>query len=67
MKVKGPAPSTPPSENRTAEKITVDSVLILSVAVVRQPQVSQQHSNAASVVDGFAALDRCISLCRFTL
>ncbi len=66
--VRAPAPATPPNENRTAEKVGVDAASAFStITIWLPPAIFQQHTHATTVTCGVAALDRCISLCRFTL
>ncbi|MCH7688107.1 MAG: hypothetical protein IH899_15740 [Planctomycetes bacterium] len=60
-------PSTPPVENNTTEKVANDLVSATTAATVDQPQIAQRHVDASSASDALAAMDRCASLCRFTL
>jgi hypothetical protein len=62
-----PRPATPPVENNTAEKMASDSIATVSVATVYQPQTTQRHNHTSTAADALAALDRCVSFCRFTL
>ena len=62
-----PRPTTPPVENNTTEKLANDSISTVSVATVYQPRTTQRHNDTSTAADALAALDRCASLCRFTL
>lgn len=66
-KVKAPTPVTPPAENTAPEKVTIDTASVHSTTTLCPPQTSQRQTTAASAFDAIAAIDRCISLCRFTL
>ncbi len=61
-------PATPPVENNNqTEKAASDSLATNSVAIVDQLQITQRHQDASGVAEALTALDRCVSLCRFTL
>lgn len=60
-------PATPPAENTTAEKVSSDSTTSLSVETVVPMQFTQRYAVTSFDADSLAALDRCVSLCRFTL
>ena len=66
-KAKRPMPATPPVENKRPEQVTNDLVSTGSIATVYQPQVTYPCDDASSESGHLAALDRCISLCRFML
>lgn len=61
------APATPPVESNVAENLAMDLVSSPIVATAYQPQVTRQHDAPSSASDGLAVMDRCVSLCRFTL
>lgn len=61
-----PAPATPPVENNhPSEKVTSETILIAPAPVVLSSLIKQPHD--CLPLDAMAALDRCVSLCRFTL
>lgn len=60
-------PATPPTENDQLEKLVTDSLALTSLATVSQPQTVLRQRVVSSDAIAFAALDRCISLCRFSL
>ena len=66
-KVKAPTPSTPPNEKTAAEKVTFDTVSVDSSKTFHPSQGSRRETPSVSAFAAMAALDRCISLCRFTL
>ena len=66
-KTKHQVPATPPAETNQAEKVASDSLTTCCVATTCKPQTTQRHEYTSTVVDAIAALDRCASLCRFTL
>ena len=67
-KSKEPQPTAPPNEsNRSTEKVASDAAAGACITAVVLPKVPQQQI-AVSVEPGtVTALDRCVSLCRFTL
>lgn len=62
-----PSPSTPPVESNAAEKLANASLWTVSVTILYQPHVTQRRNDSSAAADSLAALDRCVSLCRFTL
>lgn len=61
-------PATPlPVENNSAEKVASDSVSTVSLATVYQAPSAPRTRDASHLTDALAALDRCATLCRFTL
>ena len=66
-KAKQSMPSTPPVKNTITEKVANDLVSATTAAIVYQPQITQRHVDASSASGSLAAMDRCASLCRFTL
>ncbi len=63
-----PTPATPPVENTTsAEKIADAAASAASDVAVVEPQNTQCRCETPSETFTLAALDRCASLCRFTL
>ena len=64
---KEPKPDTPPVENNSSRKVAGESNSTVSVGTVYQPQTTWRHNVAFVEADALAALDRCVSLCRFTL
>jgi hypothetical protein len=66
-KTETPKPIIPPTESNSAVKVAGDSLSLVSLATVYEPQVSSRHNDKAFDAGHFAALELCISLCRFTL
>ncbi len=65
---KEPSPAAPPVENNSSpQKVVATSSDIECVATKNVPQVPRRPNRAAEDLNALAALDRCISLCRFTL
>ena len=62
-----PKPATPLSQNRTSDQITGESVLATSFATAIIPLATQRHESATCNIGSLGSLDRCVSLCRFTL
>lgn len=63
-----PKPVTPPSEDNATQKVTSDSSLTISpLATVFEPEARQRPRDVTFGPDCLAALERCISLCRFAL
>ena len=60
-------PATPLSQNRTSDQITGESVLATSFATAIIPLATQPHESATCSIGSLGSLDRCVSLCRFTL
>ncbi len=61
-------PVAPPVENNNpTEKMASDSGSIARDATAHAPQITQRHADACVEADALTALDRCASLCRFTL
>lgn len=66
-KSKQPTPAAPTPEDNTTQKVASNSTSIVSLVSVYQPQVSKRHNDVAFDAGSLAALELCISLCRFTL
>ncbi len=64
---KQPTQSVPPVEDNTTEKLANDSVSATPFATATQPQVTRRPEDTSSALDALAAVDRCVSLCRFAL
>ena len=66
-KVKAPTPTRPPVENTGPEKVSIDSLSVDSQVYFCPLHSDERHTSATPSAGVMAALDRCISLCRFTL
>lgn len=67
-KSKPPQPTAPPVEsNSPTEKLVGDGALAVFIAGVVLPEVPPQRIAVSIERDTVTALDRCVSLCRFTL
>ena len=62
-----PRPTAPPVENNTAEKLASNSITIAPAGFVCTTQNTQRYRVASTARDAVGALDRCVSLCRFTI
>lgn len=62
-----PTPTVPPAESKSPDKVVNGLVSAAAVATVSRPQITRQHHDPSPASNALAALDRCISLCRFTL
>ena len=63
-----PQPTTPPVEsNNSTEKVVSDATAAAFIADVVLPEVPPQRIDVSIELDTVTALDRCVSLCRFTL
>ena len=62
-----PKPATPPSQNRTSDKIAGESVPATSLATPIIPLATQRHESATCKLGSLGSLDCCVSRCRFTL
>lgn len=63
-----PKPATPPIENNNpTEQVTVDATSVAFDVTVYFPQITKRHADACIGAVALAALNRCVSLCRFTL
>lgn len=61
-------PATPPPvESNSTEKVASDSVSTVSLATAYQAPSARRTRDASHLTDALAALDRCATLCRFTL
>jgi hypothetical protein len=60
-------PAAPPVENSSPERIVASSAAVASLATVCQPSTTRQHLDRCAKADALAAVDRCITLCRFTI
>ncbi len=60
-------PTAPPVENSSPERIVADSLAATSFATVYQLSATRRHSNVSAGADVLTALDRCATLCRFTI
>ena len=66
-KTKEPQPTAPPIEgNCSTDKVVGDAAAAFITDVVQQ-KVQQQHVDVSIELGTITALDRCVSLCRFTL
>jgi hypothetical protein len=61
------APMAPPAESNSLEKVTSDSLVTASLGTIYVPTTVQHRGEHSATAPANAALDRCISLCRFTL
>lgn len=66
-KTKQSKPATPPVGNNQTEKMARKSLTTVSLATVDLSQTTQRRKEPSAVADALAALDRCVSLCRFML
>ncbi len=67
-KVQQPAPApSPPAEHTDTDKVTVHTISVDVLVHCWPPHAKERCSPRASPADAMAALDRCISLCRFVL
>ncbi|MFT5522453.1 MAG: hypothetical protein ACI9G1_000187 [Pirellulaceae bacterium] len=62
-----PVPTAPPTEEHQTEKVTADSITISLLDSTHQPQIAPTNRSAAKAIGILTAMDRCVSLCRFTL
>jgi len=63
-----PQPTAPPVErNSPTEKVVSDGALAVFIAGVVLPEVLPQRIDVSIELGTVTALDRCVSLCRFTL
>ena len=61
-------PAAPPVENSSPERNLVDSAAAASFEAAYLPSTTRrQHFNMCAGVDVLSALDRCVTLCRFTI
>ena len=60
-------PATPPVEDNQTEKVVGDSLTTTTRATFGQPQTTRRREYESAGVVAVTALDRCTSLCRFTL
>lgn len=61
------APATPPVENYSPERIVAASASAVSCAIVHQLVTTRQHLDVCAAADALSALERCVTLCRFTI
>lgn len=62
-----PSPAALPVENSPTRNSVSDAVSTISVTAGYQPQLSRRPNDTSAETGLFTALDRCVSLCRFTL
>ena len=64
-----PAAPAPVDDSRPLEKLLADAEIVTSgtIAVVSEPPSLTEWSHGSDRAHAAAALDRCISLCRFTI
>jgi len=60
-------PAVPPAGNSSPERIFVDSTATASSAVVYLASTTRPPSNGQAGAGILSALDRCVTLCRFTV
>ena len=60
-------PAVPPAENSSPKRIVADSSAAASFVTVYQPSTTRQHLEKCVGPDALTALDRCATLCRFTI
>ena len=65
-KTKQSKPATPPIETIDVEKVVNES-LTATTQIANSPITTQRLVRSFAPVDANAALDRCVSFCRFTL
>lgn len=64
---KQPTPAAPPVENNSSDSLAYVSHSASPAATADQPKATRRQDDSSSVSDALAALDRCVSLCRFVL
>ena len=63
-----PQPTVPPLENNSPERIVADSAAAASCEAAAHPSPTlRRHSDRCAGANPPSALDRCVSLCRFTI
>ncbi len=62
-----PKPVAPPAENNSTERIVADSTALASLATIYQPCPTRQDLDVSAGTGALTSLDRCITLCRFTI
>ncbi len=60
-------PVAPPVENNSNERIVADSTALASLATIYQPCPTRHQLDVSAGTDASSSLDRCITLCRFTI
>lgn len=60
-------PSAPPVEHNSPERILIDSAESTSIEAAYLPSTTRRHTALCASVDALSALDRCVTLCRFTI
>ncbi len=66
-KTKQSKPATPPIETNDAEKVVNELLTTATLATFNPPITTKRLPRSFVLLDAFAALDRCVSFCRFTL
>jgi hypothetical protein len=63
-----PRPTVPPADNSSPERILMEMAAATSCGVTFHPAVTaRQHLATRAGADTLSALDRCATLCRFTV
>lgn len=61
-------PAVPPVDNSSSKRILVESAATDSSATAYLPSATtRQHLDVQAGVDALSTLDRCVTLCRFTI
>ncbi|QEG35813.1 hypothetical protein Pr1d_31190 [Bythopirellula goksoeyrii] len=60
-------PVCPPVENNSPERIIADATVLASLATIYQPCPTHQSLSVTVGSESLTSLDRCITLCRFTI
>lgn len=60
-------PVCPPVENNSPERIIADSTALVSLATIYQPCPTRHYLSVSADSALLTSLDRCITLCRFTI
>lgn len=60
-------PTAPPVENSSPKRVVADSAAAASIAAIYQPSSTGRHPNVCTGATALSALDRCATLCRFTI
>lgn len=61
------APAVPPVEHSSPERIVAATAAAVTFVTVQQASTTRQHSETRAGTDALSALDRCVTLCRFTI
>ena len=66
-KANEPKPAAPPTGSNQIDRLASNSLQTVAIVTVDFAQAMQRHQDVFAGATALAALDRCISLCRFTL